>query len=153
MEAGARAARERALELRAAGLGASAPGPAAGRELGHEVGEAIPVRTPAGEPAGWFVPVLSGDRLAGFYQLGADLRADRYSALGAAVAATGWTDPAAVLATARRHLLPGEEPGEPFLSYDQSPSRLAWIVPLRDRAGDSPTLYVAGDVCWRAPKA
>src|SRR5690348_15987143 len=146
MQAGARAARERALALRAAGLGAPAPGPAAGQV----VGEAIPVRTTAGEPVGWFVPVLSGDRLAGFYQLGADPRADRHSTLGAAVAAARWTDHAAVLAAARPHLLPGEEPGEPFLSYDQSPSRLAWIVPFRDRAGDRPAaLYVAGDVCWR----
>jgi len=156
MEAGARAARERALALRAAGLGAPAPGPAAGPAAGpahgQEIGEAVPVRSPAGEPAGWFVPVLTGDRLVGFYQLTADLRADRYSTLGATVAAARWTDPAAVLATARPHLVPGEEPGEPFLSYDRGPSRLAWIVPVRGRAGDHSALYVAGDACWRGPK-
>jgi hypothetical protein len=38
---------------------------------------------------------------------------------------------------------PGEQPGQPFLSYDASPDRTGWMVPV-ESSGRTRRLMVAG---------
>jgi hypothetical protein len=48
---------------------------------------------------------------------------------------------------------PGETAGEPVLSHDRAPSRLAWAVSLTAPDGATRNLHVAGRVVWEAPPA
>ena len=43
---------------------------------------------------------------------------------------------------------PGESAGEPVLSYDRGPSRLAWAVRLTRAGGGVRTVFVAGRTVW-----
>jgi hypothetical protein len=61
-----------------------------------------------------------------------------------------WLDAESVRRTATAAARPGDELGEPTLSYHTTPSRLAWRVPLR-RDGDLMTVYVAGEHAWAEP--
>jgi hypothetical protein len=47
----------------------------------------------------------------------------------------------------------GTAVGEPRLSYDRTPARLAWRVRVRAGDGREHTVMVAGDAAWEAPPA
>lgn len=135
--------RGRVADLLASGLvGNAAP-------TGADVLEPIPVADPAGRDLhSWFVPVAAGDELAGFAELSPDLELLRYSAFSGRPPVTAWTDPETIRQRAERASRPGESLGEPFLTYDREPSRLAWAVTATDPAGGSRTLYVTGDYVY-----
>ncbi|MBV8529428.1 MAG: hypothetical protein JOZ75_14050 [Candidatus Dormibacteraeota bacterium] len=98
--------------------------------------------------AGWFVPAREGERLVGFHQLRPDLEQLRWSEFVADPGFASWTDPGAVMATAATMLHQGEQLGDPFLSYDSVPDRLAWVVPVL--GGDAGgVIFVAGSAAWR----
>ena len=106
--------------------------------------EPLPIVTPNGELAGWFIGLVDRDRLLGYVQLDADLRYHRASWFGGiGQAAADWLDPMRVVELARPAMDPGEQPGRPFLSYDASPDRIGWIVPV-ESAGRTRRLMVAG---------
>jgi hypothetical protein len=107
-------------------------------------GHPIAVREPGGEhaTAGWFVPVLIGDRLPGFFQFDANLTLLRFSRFPRPVAASSWTDANAVREIARATFPDVDSSGTPFLTYDQHPTRLVWAIP------GNRTIYVAGDYAW-----
>ena len=143
-------ARERAELLLTSGLA----GDPWIRERG-ELGAAIPVRQPTGDLHSWFVPVTVGERLAGFLQLLPDLTFLRYSSfqrregeLTGCPEAALWLDPETVGATARRVASEGEELGDPVLTFDGSPERLAWAVTATAPGGGERTILVAGDAAW-----
>jgi hypothetical protein len=114
---------------------------------GADAADLVPVRIhePTGEAAGWFVGLVDGERLIGFIQLGPDLAFGRASAFGGTgQAARDWLDADRVSEVAASVTRPGERLGEPYLSYDSSPDRIGWIVPLIDSDGGTRQLMVTG---------
>ena len=113
--------------------------------------EPVPVVDPAGsEPRSWFIPIAVGDDLAGFAELQLDLKLIRYSAFPQAADKAAWTDPTAIRARAAAFAGDGETLGEPVLSYDGEPSRLAWLVTATDSTGRTRNIFVAGDFVYEA---
>lgn len=119
---------------------------------GGDVGPALPVHHPDGSVESWFVPVTRGDRLAGFVRVTADLRFQAASAFppGARPAADSWLDSRRVRDMAAGSADGVQVTGEPVLSYDGAPARIAWAVPVRLADGGEATVYVAGASIWQA---
>ena len=138
----------------------SGPGPAEARQLVAKLIEtefipeprardaelqAVQVTTPEGEPAGWFVALVIDDRLIGFAQLDEALRFRRYSSFaGAEPKARDWLESSVVLSRARKQAGANLDLGQPFLSFDTSPDRIAWVVPAIGPDGTGRRLFVAG---------
>jgi hypothetical protein len=118
------------------------------RGLSGEIGEPLPIHSPGGECAGWFVPSTSEGRLVGFHQLRPDLVPMRWSEFPSHVDLSVWTDPARVLEAAMMELGPGETSGQPVLSYDGNPDRVAWAVPVISPE-QGVAIFVAGSAVWR----
>jgi hypothetical protein len=133
----------------------------AARREGTRVHEPIPVADPAsGRLHSWFVPIALGDTLAGFAELRSDLELVRYSSFqprpgGSPGLPTlaDWTNPETIRQHAARISRPDETLGEPTLTYDREPTRLAWAVTATDPAGRSRTIYVTGDYVYEQPEA
>lgn len=120
-----------------------------------DVGIGIPVESPQGQLRAWFVPVLYKDRLLGFFELTAELIPRRYSSfqrregqIDGCPSATDWLDTATIRRRASKLLSSGETAGEPYLSYDALPSRLAWAVPITTPARGGRIVFVAGEAVF-----
>lgn len=116
------------------------------------VAEPVEILRPAGDLEGWFVGLVADDKLLGFIRFNSDLSEHRYSSfqrhadsLAGCPDAVSWLDPAAVLARAGSVSAVGDELGEPVLSYDQVPDRIAWTVTATGENGDCTIIYVAGE--------
>ena len=130
----------------------------AGSSLAMEagtVGTPIAVRAPGGELHSWFVPVTVGERLAGYFRFLPDLTVMGYSSfqrreesVEGCPPAEWWVDGEVVRRRAAEKARPGESAGEPVLSYDRGPSRLAWVVRLTRAGGGVRTVFVAGRTVW-----
>lgn len=114
---------------------------------------AVPIEYPRGTVRGWFVPVIYGDRIAGFFQFGADMTPLSYSGFSrnpqdtsTVLTARAWLDKEFIRSVARGALRPGETAGEPFMSYDAVPAKVAWAVPLVAPDGVERIVFVAGDI-------
>jgi hypothetical protein len=123
-----------------------------------EVRTAIPVEAPKGVMHSWFVPVTRGERLLGFFELTPELDVRRYSSfqshegdLDACPHLTEWVDPAKARDKVARYVGPGTTVGDPYLSFDTYPSRLAWAVPVTMADGTSRLVFVAGSVVFESP--
>lgn len=121
-----------------------------------QMGEPLEVRDTGGSQVSWFVPIEESGYLVGFVELLPDLNHKRTSSFQrrpgsyeGCPAAPLWLDPAVVVDTARSQMEQDEVPGQPYLSFDQAPDRLAWVVPVRG-AGGTRTIFVAGEAAWRA---
>lgn len=125
-----------------------------------KVGRAIPVESPRGELRSWFVPVVYKDRLVGFFELTTELVPHRYSSFqrsegkidGCPLAAE-WLDAATILRRAGKLLRTGEIAGQPYLSYDALPSRLAWAVPVASPNRPERIVFVAGEAVFEGRAA
>lgn len=125
--------------------------------LSGAVGVALAVVAPDGTHRSWFVPVTVDDRLAAFMQLGIDGQLMRFSSFQRAgqraenysdcPPAADWLDRKRIQARAAAKRRADETVGEPFLSYDHSPERLAWAVPMESRRGRR-VILVAGDAVY-----
>jgi hypothetical protein len=102
----------------------------------------IPVLGPEGELDSWFVALMTARGIVGFLQLDRHLALHRYSGFDPPQPASAWLDADAVVERARAAAAAGDELGEPVLTYRGNRDRLAWRVPMRNRAG---AIYVAGD--------
>ena len=114
------------------------------------IGDPLPIRGPDDAPAGWFVPVLAGDRLRGFFQFDDRLTLLRFSRFPNDPPAREWLDADAV-----REMALGKFPelaaeGTPYLTYDRHVTRLVWAVPARDAMRER-TIYVTGQYAWVDP--
>jgi hypothetical protein len=113
---------------------------------------AVPIASPQGSAAGWFVGLVMGDRLIGFAQLEEDLRFRRFSSFrGHEPAATDWLDAGTVIDRAREWLEPEHDLCQPYLGYDVSPDRLAWVVTAVAPDGSERRLLVAGNEVFERP--
>ena len=118
----------------------------------------IAVQAPSGRLHSWFVPVTIGNQLAGFFQFLADGTFMRYSSfqrrasdLDGCPATSDWLDPKQILARAEVQRQPDEISGKPFLTYDRTPDRLVWAVPLTNSRGEARLVYVAGKTVYPPP--
>lgn len=96
--------------------------------------------------------MTSGDTLLGFLQILPDLALMRSSSfqrhagsVEGCPEAAAWLDSAVIRQRASARLRRGEQPGEPFLTYDGQPTRLVWAVPVTARSGRARVIFVAGD--------
>ena len=120
-----------------------------------KVGRPIPVEHPRGVVTHWFVPVAVDRSLAGYFLFDASRHLQSYSSLlrhrdtvEGAPDLGSWTNAERVSEVASG-AAGGRKLGEPYLTYDGVPSRLAWAVPL-DSEGKS-VVYVAGDFAYTRP--
>lgn len=120
-----------------------------------KLGAPIPVLAPTGEQHSWFAPVILNDRLVAFLQFKLDGTLLRFSSFQrrpgdfeSAPLASDWLDPKRIRKRAAAHKKKNEALGEPFLTYDRTPDRLVWTVPLTDASGATKLLYVAGDTVY-----
>lgn len=116
------------------------------------LGAALQIRDASGVPTGWFVPVVDGARIKGFVELRPDLQHRRTAGFGTPTCAAAWLDPDVVVHRARREASAGEVLGEPYLSFDGTPDRLAWAVPVGGPRGPR-VVWVAGEAAWSGPAA
>ena len=143
--------REHVLEAARALVAATVDDPLA---RSADLGAPLRGAAPAGGLDSWCVPLTESDRLVGFLQLGPDLVMRRHASflrrpgsLEGAPPAASWLEPERIRARARE--LVGEDVrlGEPVLTYDANPDRIAWAVPVES----SPrAVFVAGDYAWVA---
>jgi hypothetical protein len=118
----------------------------------------LEVQAPDGQRHSWFVPVTVGNQLAGFFQFLADGTFMRFSSLqhrpsdlAGCPAAADWLDPKRIQARAEVQRQPDETSSKPFLTYDRTPDRLVWAVPLTNASGDVRLVYVAGKTVYLPP--
>lgn len=118
----------------------------------------IPVQALSGRLHSWFVPVTVGGQLTGFFQFLADGTFMRYSSfqrrasdLAGCPDAADWLDPKQILARAEVQRQPDETSGKPFLTYDRTPDRLVWAIPLTNAHGEVRYIYVAGKTVYIPP--
>jgi len=122
------------------------------------VGVALPVMRPEGPQHSWFVPLTVGERLAAFLQILTDGTLMRFSSfqrrpgdLDSCPLAADWLDAPCICQRAQA-LRPGRQAGEPVLTFDGNPDRLAWLVRLTNPSGETHEVYVAGSAVYeRAP--
>jgi len=115
------------------------------------VADPIEIVTPeANEFIGWFVPVVTGDRLVGFFVLEPDLFLRRWSTfqwhrdtLDGCPPASDWLDRSLIAQRALAAADGTAGAGHPVLSFEHVPDRIAWLVPVGDRR-----VYVAGTAAW-----
>jgi hypothetical protein len=115
----------------------------------------IAVQRPDGQLHSWFVPVTTSGRLIGFFQFLADGRFMRYSSfqhrageLANCPAAADWLDPHQIQLRAEVQRKTNETSSKPFLTYDQTPDRLVWAVPLINPDGEVRLVYVVGETVY-----
>jgi len=122
-----------------------------------QIGTALPVTGPEGEILFWFVPVVAGDLIAGYFRADAALSDWRWSSfqrrpdtLAGCPPAALWLDEDAIRQKALAVARPDETASAPLLSFDRVPDRIAWRVRLVSRGGGSRDVFVAGHVAWAA---
>jgi hypothetical protein len=106
----------------------------------------------------WFVPVTVGDHLVGFFQFLPDGTFMRFSSfqrraneLTGCPTAADWLDLDRIQVRAEVQRQPDEISNKPFLTYDRTPDRLVWAVPLTDASGDVRFVYVVGETVYLPP--
>ena len=134
---------KRIQEIARALLDSGAAGDATARQ--GEIGRPIPVEFPRGILQGWFVPLISGTKVLGYFHFRDDATLLSYSGFPKPVAAELWTDPEAIRRRGETGARPGEEAQVPYLTYDRVPARLAWAVPLREKSRPHRNVLVAGE--------
>lgn len=105
----------------------------------------------------WFVAITVESRIAGFMQFTTEFVLMRYStfqrtasSLEGCPEAPAWLDQSYILDAAKTLMADDELVGEPFLSYDKHPNRIAWAIKHRDRKGEVGTIFVAGGYAYKS---
>ncbi len=119
------------------------------------VAPAIPVLVKGGELHSWFVPVTVRDRLVAFFQFLPDGTFMRFSSFqrrpgesDGCPAAADWLDRERMQTRVAGQRRTDETIGEPFLTFDVTPDRLVWAVPLSRASGEVRLVYLAGDAMY-----
>lgn len=118
----------------------------------------MPIRifSPERKPVSWFVGVTMKNKLVGFMQFNTELGLMRYSTflhqsstLDDCPLAKVWLDSKTILDLAKKRASLGEELMEPVLSYDKSPTRIAWTVKVKEKGRKVGTIFVAGKYVYK----
>ena len=128
-------------------------------EIDYRAGRVInpmPIQSLEGNFAGWFVGFAVGSALVGFFVFNSGLELQRYSTflhsqaeLKSCPRVDDWLNSEYILQRARSLAQSGEHLEKPFLSYDQSPDRLAWAVRAVNSSGDvQRIIFVAGEFVY-----
>jgi hypothetical protein len=124
------------------------------------VGEPLAVIDPAGHQHSWFVPLQVGSKLAGFAQLLPSLEPIAFSSFphnspdyADCPDVEDWTDRTRIMKMASTIARPDERLAEPVLTFDRTPSRLAWSVQAISPSGAMRTLFVAGNAVYEGTNA
>ncbi len=119
------------------------------------IGNPIRILTPAGKMQSWFVPVIITQRLAGFFQLSHTGEFIRFSSFNttpgvfdACPLVDDWLSKDKIVVAAESLAYDDEILDTPFLSYDGSPDRIAWLVKAQRPNGKCRNLMVTGDVVY-----
>jgi hypothetical protein len=119
---------------------------------------AYPVYSPDHDMNSWFVPVTIGDRLAAFFQFLSDGTFLRFSSFqykpgnfNDCPAAADWLEPKKILKICESQLKIDEKTGDPYLTYDRSPDRIVWGVPVISEAGEKRLLFVINNTVYEPP--
>lgn len=122
------------------------------------VGCALPVLAPGGELHSWFVPVTVGDWLVAFFQFLSSGILMRFSSfqrrsgeIDSCPNAEDWLSLEKIQAHAAIQRRKNETIGKPILTYDRTPDKLAWKVPLTNECGEVRYVYVAGETVYTSP--
>ena len=122
------------------------------------VGTPLRIRDEHGRDHGWFVPLVDHQRILGFVDLDRDLVHRRTSWFASRPGSDThpppvgwWLDRDVVQQHARPALDDDERMGDPYLSFDTVPDRLAWAVPVSGPSGDR-IVFVAGAAVWSASR-
>lgn len=106
----------------------------------------------------WFVPVTAENRIIGFFQFLEDGTYMRFSSfqrkpdkLTGCPEAADWLDPDRIQQHAEVQRRLDETSGTPFITYDRTPDRLVWAVPLTGPEGKVRLIYVAGKIAYTPP--
>jgi hypothetical protein len=123
---------------------------------GARVLQALPVYDFERALHDWFVPVIAQDRLVAYLRFmpehtlkGISTFARRPERIDDCPLAADWLDEKHIASRARSLCASGETPGEPMLSFDGAPDRIAWAVPLQGSHGQR-WVFVAGRSVWAA---
>lgn len=99
--------------------------------------------------------VVVDDKLVGFMRFQDDLTLLGYSSfqrqpdsIDECPDAKTWLDPNTILELAKSAAMPSDHLEQPFLSYDQHPSRLAWAVRATGNQGEDKLIFVAGEFVY-----
>lgn len=118
----------------------------------------IEVKESDGRLHSWYVAVTAGNYIAGFFQFLPDGNIVRFSTfqrrageLSGCPEAGDWLDAERIKSRAATMLQPDETIGEPYLTYDRSPDKLVWSVPLKHAGGAIRSVYVAGKTVYLPP--
>lgn len=124
-------------------------------QKGGKIENPIPILDPDGKLNSWFVGVVMQSKLVGFMQLSQDLVLMRYStfqrhplSIDQCPDVRTWLDRGYILERARTAVAQSDTLEHPFLTYDRSPSRIAWAVRTTDRRGQKKLIFVAGDYVY-----
>jgi hypothetical protein len=112
----------------------------------------VPLVGPGGSLSGWVVPVQIEGRLLGLIQLDEEDRFRRYASfmrrpgsIADCPMVSDWLDRSTILTRASALVAKGDRLGEPVLSFDRSPDRIVWDVPVVSPTGEGPRrIFVAG---------
>ena len=122
-----------------------------------EVADPVAVRDAADETVLWLVPLLRGDRAAGFVTLTTAGRVQRVGTFGSGPRDSASWIPAAWFAAPQADMLaevraryPGSNLSEPVFSFDRVPDRWGWRVRVGPPAGQ--TVFI-GPRGWYAVPA
>lgn len=114
--------------------------------------EALPVYNMEHEVHSWFVPVIAGDRLIAFFQFLSDGTFMRFSSfqhhpgeIEDCPLVSYWLDTKRIVTLAEKFRHADEIIGQPFLSFDRTPERIIWAVPLSSPNIEVRNVYVVGD--------
>lgn len=121
-----------------------------------KITDPIPILNQDGTVNSWFVGIVALGKLAGYMQLSPDLVLMGYSTfqrnplnLDSCPDAKTWLDKDYIMDRARTTITESDELEQPFLTYDENPTRIAWAVTATNKQGRKKTILVAGDYVFQ----
>lgn len=103
----------------------------------------------------WIVPIIVDDRFAAFFQFLDNGTLSRFSMFYHIPGNYEncpkfklWFDSNRILQIANSIRKENEQFGEPYLSYDKSPDRIVWAVPLVSKTGGERLAFIINDIAY-----
>jgi hypothetical protein len=118
---------------------------------------AHPVNVPGNGLHSWITPIIVGDQFVAFFQFLPDGTLMRFSAFNnkpgeyeSCPKYKDWFDSKRISKIAGTLKKDGEEIGEPYLSFDKSPDRIVWGIPLIHKSGASRIVFLINNLPYES---